>query len=85
MFENYVDFQKLKLFDLSDLRVRPRIPHELLFVVGGWSNGSPINTIEIYDPRADVWQFFHYSDHISRAYHGSVLIKNFIYLIGGTG
>lgn len=30
---------------------RPRIPHELLFVCGGWSGGSPTAAVEIYDVR----------------------------------
>lgn len=34
---------------------RPRVPHELLFVVGGWSGGSPTNIVETYDTRADRW------------------------------
>jgi kelch-like protein 10 len=28
---------------------RPRIPHEILFVCGGWSGGSPTSAIELYD------------------------------------
>jgi kelch-like protein 10 len=34
---------------------RPRVPHELMFVVGGWSGGSPTSVIEAYDTRADKW------------------------------
>lgn len=34
---------------------RPRIPHEVLFAVGGWSGGSPTSCIETYDTRADRW------------------------------
>ncbi|KAJ4449369.1 hypothetical protein ANN_00767, partial [Periplaneta americana] len=34
---------------------RPRIPHEILFAIGGWSGGSPTNYIETYDTRADRW------------------------------
>ncbi len=39
---------------LKDLLVqnpiaRPRIPHEILFVCGGWSGGSPTSAIELYD------------------------------------
>lgn len=38
----------------SDLRnpfLRPRIPHEILFAIGGWSAGSPTSFIETYDTR----------------------------------
>lgn len=34
---------------------RPRVPHEILFAIGGWSGGSPTNYIETYDTRADRW------------------------------
>jgi kelch-like protein 10 len=39
----------------SDLWTRPRVPHEMLFVIGGWSSGMPTNSIETYDCRANVW------------------------------
>lgn len=34
---------------------RPRIPHEVMFAIGGWSGGSPTAVIETYDTRADRW------------------------------
>jgi kelch-like protein 10 len=34
---------------------RPRIPHEVMFAIGGWSGGSPTSAIETYDTRADRW------------------------------
>ncbi|KAH9635551.1 hypothetical protein HF086_003165 [Spodoptera exigua] len=34
---------------------RPRVPHEVLFAIGGWSGGSPTAFIETYDTRADRW------------------------------
>lgn len=34
---------------------RPRIPHEIMFAIGGWSGGTPTNAIESYDTRADRW------------------------------
>lgn len=30
---------------------RPRIPHEILFAIGGWSAGSPTSFVETYDNR----------------------------------
>lgn len=55
--------QALKfLYDLSDSdtqfnvpMLRPRVPNEILFVIGGWSEGSARATIETYDTRADKW------------------------------
>ena len=41
--------------DLTNPLARPRIPHEMIVVVGGWSGGSPTNKIETYDTRADRW------------------------------
>ncbi|CAF3757459.1 unnamed protein product [Rotaria magnacalcarata] len=62
---------------------RPRLPHEILFVCGGWSGGSPTATIELYDTRADKWFLLPFNDRFPRAYHGIVTINNFIYVIGG--
>lgn len=63
----------------------PRVPHELLFVVGGWVNSSACNLLEIYDNRADQWiQMDQFEDpHGRRAYHRAVVIENKIYCIGG--
>ncbi|XP_077508283.1 kelch-like protein 10 [Amblyomma americanum] len=33
----------------------PRVPHEVLFVVGGWSSGEERDAVEAYDPRAYRW------------------------------
>lgn len=63
----------------------PRLPNELLFVVGGWVNSSACNLLEIYDNRADRWiQVDQFEDpHGRRAYHRAVFIENKIYCIGG--
>lgn len=33
----------------------PRLPHEVIFAIGGWSEGAPQTIIETYDTRADRW------------------------------
>ena len=33
----------------------PRVPHEILFAIGGWSGAAATNAIETYDTRADRW------------------------------
>ncbi|KAH7967460.1 hypothetical protein HPB49_024945 [Dermacentor silvarum] len=33
----------------------PRLPYNMLFVVGGWSMGQPLSAIEAFDPCADRW------------------------------
>ncbi|XP_039284785.1 kelch-like protein 10 [Nilaparvata lugens] len=63
---------------------RPRVPHEILFAIGGWSGGSPTNFIETYDTRADRWIKVEEVDSAGpRAYHGTAVIGYKIYVIGG--
>lgn len=33
----------------------PRIPHEAVFVFGGWENGQPCSTVRVLDSRLGVW------------------------------
>ncbi|XP_049271113.1 kelch-like protein 10 [Rhipicephalus sanguineus] len=37
----------------------PRMPYQMLFVVGGWSEGRERDTIETYDARAGRWLMNH--------------------------
>ncbi|XP_030753239.1 kelch-like protein 10 isoform X2 [Sitophilus oryzae] len=63
---------------------RPRVPHEILFAIGGWSGGSPTNFIETYDTRADRWVKVEEVDATGpRAYHGTAVVGFNIYVIGG--
>lgn len=63
---------------------RPRVPHEILFAIGGWSGGSPTNFIETYDTRADRWVKVEEVDPTGpRAYHGTAVVGFNIYVIGG--
>ncbi|RNA32402.1 kelch 10, partial [Brachionus plicatilis] len=78
-----IEYSNQRMANLSDIRMRPRIPHELLVVVGGWSSGSPTNSIETFDPQASIWQNFDYLDKAPRAYHGCLVIGDCIYIIGG--
>lgn len=65
-----------------DFNTRPRVPNDVVFVVGGWSDGSTTNIIETYDPRAKVWLKMKCTE-FNRAYHGCVTINNKIYVLGG--
>ncbi|XP_034945514.1 kelch-like protein 10 [Chelonus insularis] len=67
----------------SDLFSRLRIPYEILFAIGGWSEGSPTNFIETYDCRANKWFLSIHTDTVLRAYHGLCTLNNLIYVIGG--
>jgi kelch-like protein 10 len=50
-----LDMDEEKEVDLNNPLAKPRVPHEILFVIGGWSGGSPTNMVETYDTRADRW------------------------------
>nr|CAH7766199.1 unnamed protein product [Callosobruchus chinensis] len=68
---------------INNYLFRPRIPHGVLFAVGGWSAGSPTNFLETYDCRADRWLFSVDTDSSPRAYHGLCHLNGLIYMIGG--
>lgn len=50
-----LDWDDQRNTDPSNRMSRPRVPHELLFVIGGWSGGTPTNLVEVYDTKADSW------------------------------
>ena len=57
-----LDMDDSKGVDLTHPLARPRVPHEVMFAVGGWSGGSPTNAIEAYDTRADQWNLIEDND-----------------------
>lgn len=78
-----LDMDDDKDLDITNPLAKPRVPHEVMFVVGGWSDGSPTNVVETYDTRADKWIVCETVDEGARAYHGTVTINLKIYVIGG--
>nr|XP_037288032.1 kelch-like protein 10 [Rhipicephalus microplus] len=73
-----------RMINLTHPMLRPRIPRDILFVIGGWSNGSATSLVESYDCRANRWlTFLNDRDIMPRAYHGLVALDNLIYMIGG--
>ncbi|XP_077500847.1 uncharacterized protein LOC144111423 isoform X2 [Amblyomma americanum] len=73
-----------RMINLTHPMLRPRIPRDVLFVIGGWSNGSATNLVESYDCRANRWLIFpNDRDTMPRAYHGLVALDGLIYMIGG--
>lgn len=40
----------------------PRLPHEVIFAIGGWSEGAPQAVVESYDTRADRWVRLEHED-----------------------
>ena len=72
----------------ANVLTRPRLPHQVLLAVGGWSGGSPTNTIEAYDSRADQWvnitaQHENFARERPRAYHGVIFVDDNIFILGG--
>lgn len=64
----------------------PRLPHQIIIAIGGWSEGSPQSCIETYDTRADRWVRVskEFEDPSGpRSYHGTAVIGTKLYLIGG--
>ncbi|XP_041366387.1 kelch-like protein 10 [Gigantopelta aegis] len=78
-----LDMDDEKEVDLNNPLAKPRVPHEILFVIGGWSGGSPTNMVETYDTRADRWIVCSCVDAGPRAYHGTVAVDQVIYVVGG--
>lgn len=63
--------------------LRPRVPHEILFVFGGWSHLMPVANFESYDIRVNKWFQSQINGMGPRAYHGTVAFQGAIYIIGG--
>ncbi|XP_055641436.1 kelch-like protein 10 [Toxorhynchites rutilus septentrionalis] len=62
----------------------PRLPYDIIFTFGGWSEGLPQSIIETYDTRADRWvKIFTQSRTEPRAYYGAAVIGSNVYFIGG--
>lgn len=41
--------------DIRHPFLRPRIPAEVIFVMGGWSAGSATNVVETFDVKSNRW------------------------------
>lgn len=83
------------MYDLTTINVQeeffhtpsfamPRLPHDIIIVVGGWAGGLAQSYVEVYDTRADRWTCLSQEDPFgARAYHGTVAIDSQVYCIGG--
>ena len=66
---------KIEARDTDLLNNRPRVNHEVLFVIGGWSDQNATNHVETYDIRVDEWlQCGFAQDSVFRAYHGCATV-----------
>ena len=63
--------------------LRPRIPRDIVFTFGGWSASSATCAIETYDCRVNKWYSLETKETENRAYHGMVVFKGLIFVIGG--
>lgn len=62
----------------------PRIPHDIIFIIGGFSEKLPLSCIESYDTRADRWINVACEDQKNpHGYHGAAVIGHKIFCIGG--
>jgi len=64
---------------------KPRIPNEIVFVIGGWSaepNG-PTDCVETFDIRSYKWNTLKLNAPSPRAYHGLAVANKKVYLFGG--
>lgn len=62
----------------------PRIPHEIIFAIGGWSEGAPQAIVESYDTRADRWIRVREEDPAGpRSYHGTAVLGTNLFCVGG--
>ncbi|XP_062618832.1 kelch-like protein 10 [Saccostrea cucullata] len=71
------------IVDDDNVLLRPRVPPEIIFTVGGWSSSGVVDTIEAYDKNVDRWYVTKQSMPCSRAYHGTVFMDGHIYIVGG--
>lgn len=77
-------FYHTLLDPISSKIARPRYPFEVLFAIGGWSDGNPTAAVETYDTKSDSWTRICDEDSYGpRAYHGTVVVNHYIYIIGG--
>ncbi|XP_071040748.1 kelch-like protein 10 [Parasteatoda tepidariorum] len=74
---------RLDRFNIHHPFLRPRVPNELIFVMGGWSAGSATTIMETFDVRTERWFLSMHSDSVPRAYHGMLWHQKRIYVIGG--
>uniref|UniRef100_A0A914XN82 BTB domain-containing protein n=1 Tax=Plectus sambesii TaxID=2011161 RepID=A0A914XN82_9BILA len=72
---------------LAQVAIKPnrlRMPRDLLFAVGGWSNGAPTQCMEVYDWQANSWFLLpDNGDNNPRAYHAMAVVGHKILIVGG--
>ncbi|KAL3252427.1 hypothetical protein MRX96_017738 [Rhipicephalus microplus] len=75
-----------RMINLTHPMLRPRIPRDLLFVIGGWGSDTAANLVERYGCRSNRWLIFpNDRDIMPQVYHHElVVLDGLVYLIGGS-
>lgn len=74
---------KSRTKDIARL-IKPRIPSNIIFVLGGWAKNGVTDSVETYDRNTDQWfQIQECELPQPRAYHGTVTIGDKVYVVGG--
>ncbi|XP_055900994.1 kelch-like protein 10 [Biomphalaria glabrata] len=83
VMESVLQLQKQQLAAVDSAMFSPRLPRDILFVIGGSNFGFPLNMVEAFDCRTWLWSIICPYDFAPRSYHGMVALDNEIYIIGG--
>ncbi|GFO49722.1 kelch-like protein 10 [Plakobranchus ocellatus] len=93
VMESVLQCQKQQMTSVDGAMFSPRLPRDILFVIGGSNFGFPLNLVEAFDCRTFSWSVICPYDfgtvkeatfvHSPRSYHGMVALNKDIYVIGG--
>ena len=53
-----------------------------IYAIGGWGGGSPLESVEAYDPQLGAWALVA-SMSVKRCGHASVVLDGKVYAMGG--
>ena len=70
---------------MRDPAACPRLPNTILLAIGGWSRAGPINSVEAYNIRADLWINLTNNQEPLHAYHSTAFLDGYVYCVGGYG
>ncbi|KAK3726652.1 hypothetical protein RRG08_016961 [Elysia crispata] len=83
VMESVLHSQKQQMTSVDGAMFSPRLPRDILFVIGGSNFGFPLNLVEAFDCRTFSWSVICPYDFAPRSYHGMVALNEDIYVIGG--
>ncbi|BFY98252.1 hypothetical protein BsWGS_01292 [Bradybaena similaris] len=83
VMESVLQLQKQQMNEVDGAMFSPRLPRDIMFVIGGSNFGFPLNLVEAFDCRTWLWSIICPYDFAPRSYHGMATLENEIYIIGG--